>query len=126
MLVCMTAQSPPITNDGWGLLEVGTDTYKDAKLWPGGSRGWDWNESGTAHRPGVTAADVEELVAAGAAVIILSTGRGGRLEVPAATTELLRERDVEVEVLPTDEAIVRYNRLAGEGVAVAALIHSTC
>lgn len=121
----MPAASPLIAADSWGVLEVEDATYKDAKLWPGGVRGWDWTETGTTHQ-GMNPADVDELIAAGAEVVILSTGRSDRLAIPAATVRRLRQRRVEVEILATDEAIRRYNDLAEQGLAVGALIHSTC
>jgi hypothetical protein len=42
--------SPQITHVSWGRLEVEgkAEPYKDAKLFPGGSREWDWRETGTA------------------------------------------------------------------------------
>ncbi len=120
-------RSPRITGLSWGRTEVegAGDPYKDAKLWPGGSRGWDWNETGTEHVPGIQPADVRELVEHGAEVVVLSRGQHERLRVRQETLDYLRERDVEVEVLPTGDAVERYNELAGERAA-GALIHSTC
>lgn len=118
--------SPPITSDSWGVLQVGGFTYKDAKLWPGGAGAWDWAETGTAHSPGIAPADVHALAEASAEVVVLSTGRAGRLGVPATTVEYLTDRGIEVEVLPTGDAIDRYNALVDQGAAVGALIHSTC
>ncbi len=48
-------RSPKITHLSWGRLEVeGQDgPFKDAKLYPGGAREWDWNETGTSHEPGI-------------------------------------------------------------------------
>lgn len=122
-----TDASPRITGFGWGRTEVeGADVaYKDAKLWPGGSRAWDWNETGTEHVPGIQPADVRELVDAGAEVVVLSRGQHERLQVQEETIGYLEERGVEVHVLATDEAVERYNELAEERPA-AALIHSTC
>ena len=37
-------------------------SFRDAKLFPGGSRKWDWNETGTHHTPGIQPADVKELL----------------------------------------------------------------
>ena len=56
-------KSPKINHFSWGILEVEANTkpFKDAKLYPGGSREWDWNESVTRHVPGIQPADVEEL-----------------------------------------------------------------
>ena len=45
-------------------------------------------------------------------------------DLPRAV-EWLTEQGVEVEVLPTDAAVVRYNELAAT-CRVGALIHSTC
>jgi hypothetical protein len=122
----MSDTSPRIIGESWGNLEVeGQGTFKDAKLWPGGARDWNWNENGTDHRPGIQPGDVQELVDHGAQVIILSQGRRKALKVPDATVEAARAAGAEVKVLPTDKAIEEYNRLA-QDKRVGALIHSTC
>lgn len=123
-----TAASPRISSLSWGMLEVeGRDgAYKDAKLYPGGSREWDWTETGTSHDPGVQPADVEELLAHGAEEVVLSTGMWRRLEVRPETLELLEERGVRCHVLQTEDAVERYDALRAAGVAVGALVHSTC
>jgi hypothetical protein len=118
--------SPLIVDDAWGTIRVGERTYHDVKVWPGGCREWDWTEHGTSHVPGVAPAEPDELVEGGARVVVVSTGRAGRLGVPEATLARLRERGVETEVLTTPEAVERYNSLARGGVAVGALIHTTC
>src|SRR6516165_7348109 len=53
-LVKDQVRSPQITHVSWGRLEVEgrTERYKDAKLFPGGSREWNWRETGTEHVPG--------------------------------------------------------------------------
>lgn len=124
-------QAPRITDIQWGHVDVetdsGSDRYRDAKLWPGGSRGWDWNETGTHHSPGIQPADVEELVENGADTIILSRGQNRRLQVMDETLEWLNERGVDVEVLESKAAVERYNELVEAGNRqVGALIHSTC
>jgi hypothetical protein len=119
--------SPQVRNDGWGFVEVeGLGRLRDAKLWPGGGRGWDWNETGTHHRPGIQPADVAELLDHGADVIVLSRGRELRLETTPETLSLLTARHVEVVQDETGAAIGEYNRLAAAGRRVAALLHSTC
>jgi hypothetical protein len=57
-------RSPQITHVSWGRLEVEgkAGPYKDAKLFPGGSREWNWRETGTEHVPGIQPADVQELL----------------------------------------------------------------
>ena len=120
-------RSPQIEGVGWGRVRiVGRErTFKDAKLFPGGCREWDWGETGTAHSPGIQPADVKELLERGAEVVVLSSGMVGRLETCAETLRLLRERGIEVHVLQTPEAVRLYNRLAADRKA-GALIHSTC
>ena len=110
----------------WGRIEVeGLGTVKDAKLYPGGGREWDWSETGTRHEPGIRPVDVDELLSHGATVVVLSRGMQERLGVDPATVELLRDKGIEVHIAETTAAVELYNRLAGSA-AVAGLFHSTC
>ncbi len=119
-------KSPKIQQVSWGHLQIEDgNSYKDAKLWPGDSRSWDWNETGTKHSPGVQPADVKELVDNGAKIIILSRGMAKRLRIQNSTLEWLEEQGIETHVLPTKRAVSQYNDLA-ESESVGALIHSTC
>lgn len=122
----MSQQSPRITGLSWGSVETQAGSFRDAKLWPGGGRGWDWNETGTDHTPGVQPADVQELLDHGAEVIVVGRGQQGRLQVMDATLAEIEERGASAEVLETQSAVERYNELAEQGAAVGALIHSTC
>jgi hypothetical protein len=121
------ASSPRVTHLTWGRLEVeGEDgPFKDAKLFPGGARTWDWNETGTRHEPGIQPADVEELLERGATAVVLSKGFHERLGVTPQTLRMLEDRGVTAHVLHTREAIELYNELR-ETEKVGALIHSTC
>lgn len=121
------AYSPKIIHLSWGRLEVeGLDhTFKDAKLYPGGAREWDWNETGTNHEPGIQLADVEELLEHGATAVVLGKGFYERLQVRRETLQELEERNVSVHVGQTEEAVWLYNALS-ETERVGALIHSTC
>jgi hypothetical protein len=119
--------SPEIRDDAWGRLELADGrTFKDAKLWPGGGRAWDWAETGTGHAAGIQPADVDELVEHGAEIVLLTRGRQGALRVPEETIERLRARGVAVEIALTGEALARYRSLCAEGRAVGALVHTTC
>jgi hypothetical protein len=120
-------RSPQIQRLSWGRLEVRGEErpYKDGKLFPGGSREWDWRETGTRHSPGIQPADVEELLEHGVDVVVLSKGMLNRLETCPETLALLESRGIEVHVLPTRQAADLYNRLSAHR-KVGALIHSTC
>jgi hypothetical protein len=121
------SRSPRITHLAWGRIEVegGAGPYKDVKLFPGGSREWDWSETGTEHSRGIQPADLEELLEHGATVVVLSRGMYERLGVPRETLELLADRGITVHVLQTDKAVELYNELA-ESERVGGLFHTTC
>lgn len=122
----MSVSSPRISELAWGTVTTEVGVFRDAKVWPGGGRNWDWNETGTHHTPGIQVADVEELVDHGAQVVVLSRGQQLRLRVPDETVAALTGQGVAVEVLESGVAVARYNELADEGRPVGALIHSTC
>jgi hypothetical protein len=121
------AKSPQIMHFEWGRLDIeGYDEpFKDAKLYPGGAREWDWSETGTRHEPGIQPADVTELLEHGATVVVLSKGVHERLLTCTETLDLLREKGITTHVLQTEAAVEMYNRLA-DAQTVGALIHSTC
>jgi hypothetical protein len=121
------ARSPKVTHLSWGRLEVeGQDVpFKDAKLFPGGAREWDWRETGTNHEPGIQPADVEELLENGATTVVLSKGHHERLQITPDTLRMLEDSGVSTYVRQTGEAVDLYNELR-EAEKVGALIHSTC
>jgi hypothetical protein len=126
-MVASRQLSPRVVHDGWGTIEVeGVGKLRDAKLWPGGGRAWDWNETGTQHRPGIQPTDLMELLEHGPDVVVLSRGRQQRLDTSPAALSLLEARDVTVIRDETSAAIAAYNRLALQGRRVAALVHTTC
>ena len=118
--------SPRITHLSWGRLEVeGHQSFKDAKLFPGGAREWDWRETGTNHVPGIQPADVEELLQHGTTVVVLSKGIYERLHVCPETLQLLKAKGIPAYILQTEDAVRRYNDLR-EKERVGGLFHSTC
>ena len=118
--------SPLIERLDWGRVHTSAGSFRDVKLWPGGGRGWDWNETGTHHIPGVQAEDVIELLDKGSRVIVIGCGQNQRLEVTEEAKNLIASREAEAVVLESNEAVDRYNELARGGAAVGALVHSTC
>ena len=119
--------APKITAISWGRMEVeGLGGAKDFKLWPGGGRPWDWNETGTRHDPGIQPADVEELIEHGSQVVVLSRGQDLQLKTGRETLNALAERGIEVHVEETKVAVKHYNDLAAQDVPVGGLFHSTC
>jgi hypothetical protein len=118
--------SPRIARCEWGRIELEDGrAFKDAKLYPGGAREWDWRETGTRHVPGIQPADVQELLVRGAKALVLSRGMELALQVQADTLELIRSQGLRVHVLETQDAVTLYNELI-RTQRVGALFHSTC
>ena len=118
--------SPRITHVSWGHLEIEDGrSFKDAKLFPGGAREWNWIETGTRHVPGIQPADIEELLDNGATAVVLSKGIQERLQVCPETLEMLRSRGVSFHIHQTEEAARIYNELQ-QSESVGGLFHSTC
>ena len=119
--------APAILKADWGRLLVDGHpaAFKDAKLFPGGARAWDWRETGTRHEPGIQPEDVLELLEYGVEAVVLGTGFEGRLKIKPETLRLLKNRSIAAHVKQTESAARLYNQLRGE-MATGALIHSTC
>jgi hypothetical protein len=118
--------SPPIASVTWGRLEIAQGrVFRDAKLYPGGAREWDWNETGTTHDPGVQPADVQEILDLGVEVLVIGRGHQGRLRICPETLALLEERGVTVHARQTAVAVELYNRLR-ERTRVGGVFHTTC
>ena len=118
--------TPHIDHISWGRIEVqGIGCFKDAKVFPGGARIWDWRETGTHHVPGIQPSDIKELLEHGAEEIVLSRGSLKALKVCPETLELLDNEHIPVHVLQTKKAVEKFNQLR-KSVAVAGLFHSTC
>ena len=119
-----------ITHSSWGKTTIqhpdgSRHEYEDVKVWPTGSRAWDWKEHNTHHVPGVQIADVEELLDT-ASIIILSRGMDKVLQVPQATVDYVARHNKIVHVLRTQDAVTLFNKLSTGGKRVAGLFHSTC
>jgi hypothetical protein len=119
-------QSPRITHISWGRMEVeNLGTGRDFKLYPGGGRAWDWNETGTHHVPGIQPSDVQELLERGSRIVVLSRGMALALRTCPETLQLLRDQGIAYHVEETKAAVELYNRLA-QSQPVGGLFHSTC
>lgn len=122
----MVLISPRITKLAWGKIEIdGNKVFKDIKLFPGGCREWNWQETRTSHSPGIQYSDIQELLDNSVKVVILSKGVLGRLKVQKGVVEKLESAGIKVYVLKTREAVKLYNELS-KSKKVGALIHTTC
>jgi hypothetical protein len=79
-----------------------------------------WRRDG--HR--LVLADLEEVLEELPERLVLGTGAYGRMTPDADALEQLRERGVDVEALPTADAVRRYSAL--DPTRTAAALHLTC
>ncbi|XP_029570102.1 mth938 domain-containing protein-like [Salmo trutta] len=109
--------SPEIASLSWRHMKVKgcSSSYKDCKVWLGGSRAWDWRETETDHHPGVQPADLEEVLQKGVEKRVIRQGMSEALQI-----------GVELRVLQTVKAVAEYNNLVGQGAKVGGVFHSTC
>ena len=82
--------------------------------------GW-WRQEGHVLHP----ADLDAVLSAAPAVLIVGQGAYSRMRVADETAHAVHSAGIELIVLPTREAVERYNSLpAGQRVATA--LHLTC
>jgi hypothetical protein len=127
MLTGLNGRSPLVTRLAWGEMMIEfLGPGRDFKLFPNGGRPWDWSETDTHHQPGIQVADVNELLACGSEVVVLSRGFHSKLHTCSPVFEFLHSKGVAVYVAETKSAVDLYNALAGSGCKVGGLFHSTC
>lgn len=89
----------------------GYPPFKDAKIFPGGAREWDWRETGTRHAPGIQPADVQELIEHGAKAVVLSRGIFGTASGLSRNHGRFDQNCIKVKVLQTEVVVERFNEL---------------
>jgi len=121
---------PEITDLSWGCIKVlhlgESLVFKDAKIYPGTAKAWDWGIMLTHHMPGIQYADIQEILDAGVEIIILTRGRHLKLMVSDALKEQIEQEDVTVHIAETEEAVAMYEQFRKEGRNVGIIVHSTC
>nr|XP_048272421.1 mth938 domain-containing protein-like [Myodes glareolus] len=98
---------PKVVSLSWGQTKVqgSTSTYKDCKVWWGGSRAWDLRETGTEHSLGVQPTDVKEVAEKGVQTLVIGRGMSEVLKVPPFTVEYLEKQGIDVRVPQTEQAV---------------------
>jgi hypothetical protein len=99
---------------------------RDFKLYPSCGRAWDWRETNTHHVPGIQSANVEELLAHGSKVVVLSRGMELALQTAPETIQLLKQKGLPFHIEETNAAVKLYNELVAAGEQVGGLFRSTC
>jgi hypothetical protein len=113
---------PEIQSYRFGRIVVDGQAHsRDLILLPGRVlAGW-WRKEGHALHP----EDLEAVLAAPPAVLVVGLGAMGRLRVTAEARRAVEAAGIELIAEPTGQACETYNRLRGEK-ATAAALHLTC
>jgi hypothetical protein len=112
---------PEIEGYGFGRVTIdGREETRDVIVLPGRVvRGW-WRKEGH----GLVLEDLEEVLHELPERLLVGTGAHGQMRPDPGTLDALRARGVDVEVLPTAEAVRRYAEL--DPLKTAAALHLTC
>jgi hypothetical protein len=98
----------------------GKEQTRDVIVLPGRIvRNW-WRKDG--HK--LVMSDLDDVLEELPEYLLVGTGAYGQLRPEPETLEQLRERGIEVEVLPTADAVRRYRELDSRRTAAA--LHLTC
>ena len=70
--------------------------------------------------------EIEELFQAGAEVALVGIGTSSKALVSDEAKEYVQEANLNLSVLPSTDAVGKWNQMLDQGKKVAALIHITC
>jgi len=70
--------------------------------------------------------EIEELIRGEPETIIIGTGTSGKASVATEITNWAKEKNLNLIVQPSHEAVTKLNEFTEQGRKVAALIHITC
>jgi hypothetical protein len=112
---------PTIEQYGFGYIVIdGEEQTRDVIVLPERVLTNWWRADG--HR--LVLDDLDEVIEELPGRLVVGTGAEGRMCPDPEALEQLRQRGVEVEVLPTDQAVRRYGELDPRRTAAA--LHLTC
>lgn len=69
---------------------------------------------------------MDEVLRKGVDLLVIGRGMSEALQVPSSTVDYVKQKGVSIQVLQTEKAVAEYNKLAGQGVKVGGVFHSTC
>lgn len=114
---------PIVEKHAFGSMRIGGRTYySDLSVSAGAVARW-WRDESHLVRP----VDIDSILATKPAVLVIGTGRSGRMEISDEAKRLCEEAGVELVAERTERAVEIYNTIALEGTrSVAAAFHLTC
>jgi hypothetical protein len=109
-------------NTGSHMTVNGTKHRQDLKIIRGEVKGDWWRQEG--HR--LSAEDIQDILTAGPAILVIGTGYAGNMRVPASLQQTIEDHRIKVIAERTADAVQTFNRLAAAGEDVAGAFHLTC
>ncbi len=100
----------------------GSEYDNDLIIVAGSVRSNWWRKSGHS----LSIEDLQTVIAAKPAVLIVGCGAYGVLKIPEQTRQSLLEQNIRLEAFNTHEAVERFNELNQSETALAAALHLTC
>lgn len=70
--------------------------------------------------------DLTDILQANPEVLIIGSGYFGRMQVPEVTRDFLKEKGIQTEILPTADAVKKFNQLQKTCAHLVAALHLTC
>jgi hypothetical protein len=112
-----------IENYSMGQMTVGGKTHRrDLKIVGGEVKGEWWRKQG--HR--LSLEDIRDIFDAAPEKLIVGTGYASNMRVPDSVRKALENKNIEVTVDNTYDAVKKFNALFSEGRSVAGAFHLTC
>jgi hypothetical protein len=70
--------------------------------------------------------DLQPVINAKPTVLIVGSGKSGKMKIPNDTRHFLLEEEILLEIVNTNKAVERFNELSKTGVKIAAALHLAC
>jgi hypothetical protein len=74
----------------------------------------------------ISDADLAAIIKNKPTVLIVGSGKSGKMKIPNETLHYLLEEEIQFEIADTNKAVERFNELSKTGVKIAAALHLTC
>lgn len=112
-----------ITEYTFGKITIDGKTYRsDVIITTNEVKADWWRKQG--HNLAIT--DLNEILKAKPEMLIIGSGYFGRMQVPETTRTFLQKKGIETEVLPTGDAVAKFNLLQQTCARLVAALHLTC
>lgn len=112
-----------ITNYTFGKISIDGKTYHSDVIITSNKVQDNWRRKEGHY---LAIADLDDVLDANPEVLIIGSGYYGRMQVPEVTRDILNEKGIQVEVVPTSDAVEKFNQLQQECARIVAALHLTC